>query len=94
MRANTEGLQTLSAGLAELGFTCPPSAGNFVLVDLGRPAGPCYEALLRRGVIVRPVGNYGLPYHLRITIGTQEQNRRLLEALREVQSSLDSDEST
>ena len=42
---------------------------------------PVYESMLRRGVIVRPVGNYGLPNHLRITIGTREQNERMLAAL-------------
>jgi histidinol-phosphate aminotransferase len=51
------------------------------MIDCGRPAPPVYEAMLRRGVIVRPVGNYGLPNHLRITIGTREQNERLLAAL-------------
>ncbi len=56
-------------------------AGNFVLIDCGRPAAPVYEAMLRQGVIVRPVGNYQLPNHLRMTIGTREQNERMLTAL-------------
>jgi histidinol-phosphate aminotransferase len=42
-----------------------------------------YEAMLRQGVIVRPVGNYQLPNHLRITIGTQPQNERMLDALKQ-----------
>ncbi len=58
---------------------------NFVLVDLaGRDGRALFQALLRRGVIVRPMGGYGLPRHLRITIGTADENRRLLAALAEV----------
>ncbi|MGH8415273.1 MAG: hypothetical protein ACRESX_11140, partial [Gammaproteobacteria bacterium] len=53
-------------------------------VDFKRPARPIYEALLREGVIVRPVHNYGLPNHLRITIGLPAQNDRLLAALKKV----------
>ena len=56
-----------------------PSRGNFILIDCGRPAAPVYEAMLRQGVIVRPVGNYQLPNHLRFTIGTQAQNQRMLD---------------
>jgi histidinol-phosphate aminotransferase len=52
-----------------------------VLVDLARPSGAVYEGLLRQGVIARPLGNYGLPNHLRITTGTVEQNQRTLTAL-------------
>jgi histidinol-phosphate aminotransferase len=48
---------------------------------------PIYEALLRKGVIVRPVGVYELPNHLRITIGTQTENQLFLQALTEVLSS-------
>ncbi len=60
-----------------------PSTGNFVLVDRRAARGSAvYEGLLRRGVIVRPVGNYGLPNHLRITIGTAEQNSGCMRALR------------
>jgi histidinol-phosphate aminotransferase len=79
---NAAGLSQLSAGLRALGWQPIPSAGNFVLVDTGGPALPWYEKLLRAGVIVRPVANYGLPNHLRITVGLPEQNERLLSALR------------
>ncbi|MCL4780713.1 MAG: histidinol-phosphate transaminase [Gammaproteobacteria bacterium] len=79
---NAAGLGQLSAGLRALGWQPIPSAGNFVLVDTGGPALPWYEKLLRAGVIVRPVANYGLPNHLRITVGLPEQNERLLSALR------------
>lgn len=78
---NRASLTALNAGLERLGLKVLPSAANFVLVDLGRAAGPVYEGMLRAGVIVRPVGNYGLPNHVRITTGTAEQNRRTLDAL-------------
>ena len=78
---NRAELERVAAGLESLGVRALPSAGNFVLADLGRPAASVYEALLRQGVITRPVANYGLPDHLRITIGTAAQNGRMLEAL-------------
>jgi len=78
---NRDGMRQLCAGFDRLKLRHYPSAGNFVLIDCGKPAVPVYEALLHAGVIVRPVGNYGLPNHLRITIGTAEQNERLLAAL-------------
>lgn len=78
---NSQGLRQLGAGISALGLGMVPSVGNFVLVDLGRPAAGVYESLLHAGVIVRPVGNYGFSQHIRITIGTAEQNSRLLQAL-------------
>ena len=78
---NRDGMAQLRSGLAALGWTVPASAGNFVLADTRGPAHPWYAALLRSGVIVRPVANYGLPRHLRITVGLPEQNERLLRAL-------------
>ena len=58
-----------------------PSAGNFLMVECGAGAARIYEQLLRGGVIVRPIGGYGLPRHLRISIGLPEQNDRLLKLL-------------
>jgi histidinol-phosphate aminotransferase len=81
---NREALALLRLGAAKLGLKALPSAGNFLLVDLGRPAGPVFEGLLRKGVIARPVSNYGLPNHLRVTTGTLEQTRRAIEALASV----------
>ncbi len=78
---NRLGVERLRTGLASLGIGAPASAGNFVLADLGRSAAPINEALLRQGVIVRPVGNYGLPNHLRVSTGTAAQNERLLSAM-------------
>src|SRR5688572_28911473 len=78
---NRAGIERLRAGLAGLGVVAAPSAGNFVLADLGQAAGPVDHRLLREGVIVRPLANYGLPNHLRITTGTAAQNERLLAAM-------------
>jgi histidinol-phosphate aminotransferase len=78
---NREGLARLRDGLTALGLRVSPSAANFVLVDLGRPAVAVNDALQREGVIVRPLANYGLPNHLRITTGTAAQNERLLAAM-------------
>jgi histidinol-phosphate aminotransferase len=71
-------------GLRDLGLGFIPSVGNFLAVDLGQPAGPIDQALLREGVITRPIGNYGLPNHLRVTIGLPEENARFLAALKKV----------
>lgn len=78
---NTQGMQQLTEGFKSLGLEWIPSAGNFVSVDLKRAGQPIYEALLRKGVIVRPVGNYELPNHLRISIGTHAENELFLQAL-------------
>lgn len=78
---NAQGLVGLATACERLGLAYIPSVGNFIAVDVGRPAGPVYEALLRRGVIVRPLAPYGMPRHLRITIGTPAQMQRLLAAL-------------
>jgi histidinol-phosphate aminotransferase len=80
---NRDGMLQLEAGLDHMKVRRYPSRGNFVLIDCARPVGPVYESMLRQGVIVRPVGNYQLPTHLRLTVGTQSQNERMLGALRQ-----------
>jgi histidinol-phosphate aminotransferase len=78
---NREGMAQLEQGLDRLAVRRYASRGNFILIDCKRPATNVYEAMLRQGVIVRPVGSYQLPNHLRLTIGTQAQNQRMLAAL-------------
>ncbi len=80
---NREGMAFLRAALDEMGLESVPSWANFILVRVGK-ANRVYEAMLRRGVIVRPVGVYGYPEHVRVTIGTPAENERLVRALREV----------
>jgi len=77
---NAAGMTQLAQGLAALGVRSLPSHGNFVLVRVG-DAARVYDALLRQGVIVRPVANYGLPEWLRVTVGTAAENARFLAAL-------------
>jgi histidinol-phosphate aminotransferase len=79
---NLRGMQQLTAAFATLGLEYVPSYGNFVLVKVGAAA-RVYQELLARGVIVRPVANYGLPEWLRVTVGLPEENERFLAALPE-----------
>lgn len=81
---NREGMQQLEQGLKQLGVGYIPSYGNFIAADMARPALPLFQALLREGVIVRPLGGYQMPRHLRISIGLAEENERLLRALKRV----------
>lgn len=83
---NREGLKFWRAACEQHHLSFMPTVGNFITIDTGQDAMPVYEALLREGIIVRPVANYGLPRHLRITIGTAEQNTRCLTALEKVLS--------
>ena len=79
-RLNREGMRQLEAGLRTQAVRFLPSHGNFILIDVG-DAQRVYQGLLARGIIVRPVANYGLPAWLRITVGTRAENARFLEAL-------------
>lgn len=81
VRLNHEGKSYLQNELGRLGLTCLPSMGNFLTVNMMKDAAPVYDALLKKGVIVRPVANYHLPDYLRITVGTPDQNTRLIDAL-------------
>lgn len=81
---NKEGMQQLIAGLDSLGIHYLPSLANFLCIDMDQPAHSIYEMLLREGVIVRPIDNYGMPNHLRVSIGTEEENERFLKALAKV----------
>lgn len=81
LAVNREGLTTLGQALDRRGLERLPSQGNFVTFSVGRDAHPVFQALLRQGVIVRPLGGYGLAQWLRVTVGTTEQNERFVEAL-------------
>jgi histidinol-phosphate aminotransferase len=70
--------------LEAIGLGVTPSAGNFLLAYFGKAAPAINAALLRRGIIVRPVANYGLQEHLRISLGTPEQNDACVAALTEI----------
>ena len=81
---NTSGLKYLEAECDRLGLGYIPSVANFLTIDFGSDAMPIYDALLHEGVIVRPIGVYELPNHLRVTVGTAEENHRFVEALEKV----------
>ncbi|HUP97333.1 MAG TPA: histidinol-phosphate transaminase [Usitatibacter sp.] len=77
---NAAGLEQLSAGVAKLGLEFIPSHGNFITVRVG-DAARIYGSLLASGVIVRPIAGYGMPEHLRVTVGLPDQNARFLAEL-------------
>ncbi len=81
---NEKGKRYLVPALEKLGVRCLPTWGNFILVDVkatGWEGAALNQELLKRGVIVRPMGGYGLTHHLRVSIGTPAENRRLIAAL-------------
>ena len=76
---NRQGLEFLTRELSDLGIEVWPTDANFMLARAGQDV---YEKLLHQGVIVRPMGGFGLPDHIRITVGLPEENERLVKALR------------
>lgn len=81
---NNNGMQLLTDAFLQLGLSWIPSSGNFVSVDFKQTAMPIYQALLEKGVIVRPTANYEMPTYLRISIGHQEENEFFIQALKDV----------
>jgi histidinol-phosphate aminotransferase len=86
---NTEQMAVVTTAAQEMGLGFIPSVGNFVCIDVGdssvgRDGAAVYDALLHKGVIVRPVANYGMPRHLRVTLGLPEENQRFLKALADI----------
>jgi histidinol-phosphate aminotransferase len=77
---NRNGMEMIIAGLKRLGLSHIPAHGNFVTFKVADAAG-VNQRLLKQGVIVRPIGGYGMPDWLRVTIGTEPENARFLEAL-------------
>jgi histidinol-phosphate aminotransferase len=84
VRMNEAGKAYLTDEFRTLGIKTVPSRANFILVDVGRNAAEIYQKLLHEGVIVRPMTSFGMETALRITIGTPEENRRLVKGLRAV----------
>lgn len=86
---NREGLAFLTSACDDMGLDYIPSVGNFLTIDVGgrtsgRDAMPVYDALLKEGVIVRPIGVYEMPNHLRVTVGLPEENARFVDTARKV----------
>ena len=83
---NRNGLEQLAAAFRVLKLDYIPSVGNFISVRMPKNGREIFQALLRQGVIVRPVDNYEMPDFLRITVGTEEENEKFIEALETVLS--------
>jgi len=81
LRLNRQGAEDLGRELGALGIEVWPTDANFLLARTGAGS---YELLLHEGVIVRPMGGFGLPEHVRITIGTPKENEKLVKALQKI----------
>ena len=86
IRNNAEQAQVLGVGLSEIGFRVVPTWANFLCCDLGRDAASIAEQVRAEGVSVRPLGAWGLPTCLRVSIGTAGQNQAFLRAIQRVLS--------
>lgn len=82
-RQNAAERQALADALRARELAVAPSQTNFLLVDFRKDAGAVEAGLVARGVVPRPMAGYGLPTCLRLTVGTRDENRRLLQALDE-----------
>ncbi len=79
---NRRGMRQIVAGLQQLTLDYIPSYGNFITFKVAGAAA-VFQKLLQSGVIVRPLANYGMPDHLRVSIGLESENARFLEVLRQ-----------
>lgn len=75
---NDQGMRQLEAGFEQLNLNRIPSVGNFICFEVAGRAGEIFQGLLEKGIIVRPVANYEMPDHLRVSIGTEAENQRFL----------------
>ncbi len=80
---NGQGMTYLTQEIARLGLEQVPSSANFILIRVGN-SNDVFQQLLTQGVIVRPMTVYDLPEHVRVTVGTMEENRRFIDALKKV----------
>lgn len=85
---NAQGKQQIYGGLKELGLPYLETQANFILFQVPMETQPIYEALLRKGIIIRKADSFGLPRNFRVTIGTPAQNERFLKAMEEVMGEL------
>lgn len=88
LKAVHTGRRLLADGLTRLGCRVWPSQANFLMFRLpdGRKGKDCFESLLQRGIIIRPLGSYGLPEYLRVSVGNAEENAAFLQALEQLLS--------
>ena len=81
IKCNAKGMKQIEIALDDLGLDYIPSKGNFITFDTQVDGGEIFQSLLRRGIIVRPVANYGMPSFLRVSIGLECENARFIQAL-------------
>lgn len=81
-----EGLEYFESELKKMGLEYCPSQGNFIFFDLKHDSSLIFEELLKKGVILRPVKNYGFPTHMRMSVGTMAENKKAIESLKVVLS--------
>jgi histidinol-phosphate aminotransferase len=84
VESNRREMKFLSSELAARGVKYVPSHSNFIFMDLGKPSKDVDAAMLRQGVIIRPMAGWGFPTMIRVSIGTHEQNEQFLKALDKV----------
>jgi len=87
LEVNGQGLEYLQGEFTKMGLEFVPSQANFILVRVGKGQ-EVFEQLLRQGVIVRPMGGYQFPEHVRVTVGTMEENRKFIDTLGKIVRSL------
>lgn len=83
---NSKGIAYLTGQFDQLGLSYYPAHGNFIMVDVQRPAGLVFDGLLRKGIIVRGGHQLDFPSKIRVTVGSQEQNEKFIHALKSVLS--------
>ena len=85
---NKKGMAQLVTAFEAMGLSYIPSVGNFVCIDVGCEGNLVYESLLKKGVIVRPVGPYQMPNFIRVSVGLEDQNTKFISALKSVLNEL------
>ncbi len=86
VQINKSGMKQLVLALDDMGLEFIPSKGNFICVDFEQAADDIYQALLKAGVIVRPIANYGMPNYLRVSIGLESENKKFVNELGKIMS--------
>ena len=86
LKSNQEGKKYLYEGLKELGFSYVPTETNFIFIDLKEDADIVFEKLLKKGVIIRPGKPYGCTNFIRVTVGTPYENKKFIQAIREIKN--------
>ena len=84
IKLNQSGMSQLIQAFDDMGLEYIPSKGNFLCVNFEQPVVKIYESLLKEGVIVRPILDYDMPNHLRVTIGIESENNKFIKGLKKI----------